>query len=156
MVRVVVFHGVFVASLLAIAWTFGSHDLETAALNTAIAYAISLYAVASVTLFAATLRAIAEHQDGADHPSVAGQAALRNLKCGPIQRLIFGCYGFAEHATHHRHPAIPSYRLVEATIELASHTPDLIPQFSYGQILLAQSFGAHAPIAGETPHGNHR
>jgi fatty acid desaturase len=144
MIRVVVFHGIFVASLFATAWRFGVQDLRTAALNTVVAYGVDLYSVVSLTLFAATLRAIAEHQDGADHPELSGHAALRNLKCGPIQRLIFGCYGFAEHATHHRYPAIPSYYLGEATVELANETPGLKPRFSYGQVLMAQAHASDA------------
>ncbi len=141
MVRVMVIHGLFVASLFATAWWTGERDLRTAVLNAVVAYAVYLYGVVSLTLFAATLRAIAEHQDGADHPEVCGHAALRNLKCGPIGRLIFGCYGFAEHATHHRYPAIPGYCLGEATAELASRFPGLEPHFSYNQILLAQNLG---------------
>jgi fatty acid desaturase len=61
------------------------------------------------------------------------------LKCGPIERLIFGCYGFAEHATHHRNPAIPSYHLAEATRELAVVDATLIPELSYVEILMVQA-----------------
>jgi len=136
-IRVLVIHSIFAASLFAVAW-LGARDLKLAALNAFIAYALEIYSVISLTLFAATLRAIAEHQDGADHPEVSGHAALRNLKAGFLERLIFGCYGFAEHATHHHYPAIPSYCLVEATAELAVKAPELTPRFNYRSILAAQ------------------
>ncbi|HTD22570.1 MAG TPA: fatty acid desaturase [Terriglobales bacterium] len=139
-VRAMAFHLAFFASVFMVAWRFGVHDVRIAALNAAISYgAVYLYGVASLTLFAATLRAIAEHQNGTDHPEVVGNAVLRNLACGPIERLIFGCYGFAEHATHHLHPAIPSYHLRDATHELATEAPWLEPHVSYLAILTVQT-----------------
>jgi fatty acid desaturase len=138
-VRVIVFQGILVASLFAIAWRFGPHDPGSAIIRFGIAYVVVyLYGLVSLTLLAATLRAIAEHQNGADHPQVSGHAALRNLNCGPVSRLIFGCYGFAEHATHHFHPALPSYRLKEATSELSIESPLLKPRFTYTNVFLAQ------------------
>jgi fatty acid desaturase len=137
-VRLLVAHCILAVSLFATAWRFGTHGARSAVLNTAIAYGVDIYGLAALTLFAATLRAIAEHQDGPDHPETVSQAVLRNLRCGPIERLIFGCYGFAEHATHHHYPAIPSYHLSNATAELAIRTPSLTPRLSYKEILLAQ------------------
>jgi fatty acid desaturase len=136
-VRLIVFHGVLLASLFAIAWWFGPHDAGSVMLRIAISYAfVYIYGLVSLTLFAATLRAIAEHQNGADHPEVSGQAVLRNLICGPVGRLIFGCYGFAEHATHHFNPALPSYHLRNVTSELAIENPWLRPRVSYAAVLL--------------------
>jgi fatty acid desaturase len=136
-VRLIVFHGVLLASLFAIAWRFAPHDAGSAILRIAISYAfVYIYGLVSLTLFAATLRAIAEHQNGADDPEVSGEAVLRNLTCGPVGRLIFGCYGFAEHATHHLNPALPGYHLRNATSELAIQSPWLKPQVSYTDVLL--------------------
>ena len=51
-------------------------------------------------------------------PMVEGRAALRNFKDNPLSRLLLGAYGFSEHATHHLHPQVPSYRLTRATVQL--------------------------------------
>ncbi|HET6366591.1 MAG TPA: hypothetical protein VFG27_05155, partial [Pseudomonadales bacterium] len=71
-------------------------------------------------------------------PIVAGRAALRNLTCGPLARLIFGCYGFAEHATHHWKPAIPYYHLRAVTIDLAASDAHFAPRPGYVSIVMAQ------------------
>jgi fatty acid desaturase len=113
-----------------------------------------VYGLASLTLFIATLRAIAEHQVGGDHHGTSGDAALRNLQCGPIERLIFGCYGFAEHATHQRNPAIPSYHLAEATRELAIGDATLIPELSYGEILTLHALVDDLPDERPTTRGH--
>jgi hypothetical protein len=110
--RVLVFQSVFVVSLVGTAYWWAGEDLRTALVHGATAYAcVYAYGLMSLALFVATLRSIAEHQAGPDDPIVAGRAALRNLKCGALARLIFGCYGFAEHATHHWQPALPYYHL---------------------------------------------
>ena len=80
---------------------------------------------------AATLRAIAEHQIEAGGISETGRAALRNFRCGPVAWLIFGAYGFAEHATHHREPAIPYYHLSWVTSKLAAVDSELQPRHRY-------------------------
>jgi len=140
-VRVIVFHGLFVASLFAIAWRFGPHDAGSAILRVAISYVVVyMYGLVSLTLLVATLRAIAEHQNGTDHFEISGQAVLRNLSCGPVGRLIFGCYGFAEHATHHINPSVPAYHLRNATAELAMERPWLRPRVSYIGLLLARAW----------------
>jgi fatty acid desaturase len=89
------------------------------------------YGLASLTIFAATLRAIAEHQLEVGEVSSTGRAALRNFSCGPVARLIFGAYGFAEHASHHCQPGLPYYHLVKVTEELASYDPIFIPKHRY-------------------------
>ena len=73
-----------------------------------------------------------EHPADDGAPRV-GRATLRNFTCGPIGRLVMGSYGFAEHATHHREPAIPSYHLRAATAELGE--PALVPRRGYGAML---------------------
>ena len=98
---------------------------------------VYLYGVASVTMFVASLRTLCEHGLAGGDPSRAGEAALRNMTCGPIGRLLMGCYGFAEHATHHRWPAIPSYQLGAATEQLVAQGVDeLRPRTSYGSRLV--------------------
>ena len=84
----------------------------------------------SLTIFAAALRAIAEHQlyGGSDF---RGYAALRNVKCNPISRFLMGAYGFGEHETHHMHPGIPYYRLRQATEMVAKEEASLRPQQGY-------------------------
>ena len=79
-----------------------------------------VYGVMSITIFVATLRAIAEHQRTSFDIVAAGRASLRNFRCSWLSRLVFGSYGFGEHLTHHEYPAIPYYRLPSATSELAA------------------------------------
>src|SRR5581483_6359486 len=137
LVRLAVFQGVLLSSLFATAWLASAHNLAAALLRTVIVYGfVYVYGLVSLTLLVATLRAIAEHHPAADDGQISGQAALRNLLCSPIARLIFGCYGFAEHATHHLEPAIPSYRLSSATRALAEGSPTLRPQFGYLDVLI--------------------
>jgi fatty acid desaturase len=128
LVRAGVFQTLFCGSLLVVA-----RDFRTAVL----AYcAIYVYGLMSLTVFAATVRAIAEHQIGPDSAASAGRAALRNFSCNPLSRLLFGAYGFAEHATHHSEPAIPYYQLPRATTELARRDPAFAPSAGYISTLL--------------------
>lgn len=111
-------------------------DVNSAAIAAFVAYAgVYGYGLASVTVFAAALRGIAEHQIGADDAPTVGEAALRNFTSNPLSRLLMGAYGFAEHATHHREPAIPYYRLPAATRDLAAAEPALAPRHGYAGIL---------------------
>ena len=89
------------------------------------------YGLASLTVLAATLRAIAEHQLEAGQVPSPRRGALRNFKCGPISWLVFGAYGFAEHGTHHCEPSLPYYHLPQATAELAADDPELAPTHGY-------------------------
>jgi len=60
----------------------------------ALAYGfVYIHGIAAVTVFAANLRAIAEHQIGGDHAAHTGLAALRNFSCNPMTRIFFGAYG---------------------------------------------------------------
>ncbi len=121
----------FLGSIFAVA--FLTHGRTLAALVAgAAAYGfVYAYGLASITVFAAAIRAIAEHQIGGDTPATAGNAALRNLRCNPMTRLVFGAYGFGEHATHHAHPNVPYYRLPALTLDLARTDPALVPGRGY-------------------------
>lgn len=123
------------ALLLASITTVASsaHDgVGPVAASVAVAYGcVYLYGLASLTVFAATLRAIAEHQLGPGTALSEGRAALRNFSAGPFGRLVFGSYGFANHATHHREPGIPHYRLPTVTAALALGEPALSPRQGY-------------------------
>ncbi len=118
---------------VALAVAAAAHDGTGAVVTAAlVAYGfVYLYGLASLTVFAATLRAIAEHQTGADDALDEGRAALRNFRSGPLSRLVFGSYGFSDHATHHRRPSVPHYRLAEVTAALAADEPALRPATGY-------------------------
>jgi len=95
------------------------------------------YGLASLTTLVATLRGICEHQIGGGPVKTVGRAALRNLSCNPVSRLVFGAYGFAEHATHHIHPAIPAYHLKTVTASLVASDPAIAPRHGYVETLIA-------------------
>ena len=101
---------------------------------------VYLYGLMSVTIFAAALRAIAEHQVYGT-PDRAGYAALRNFKCNWITRFLMGAYGFGEHETHHLHPGIPYYHLPRLTEELAHEQPSLVAKHGYFGGLAQAIFG---------------
>ncbi|MFO0972720.1 MAG: fatty acid desaturase [Phycisphaerae bacterium] len=125
---------------------------RTALFAAAAAYfGVYLYGLASLTVFAAGLRAIAEHQPGPDAAPCVGAAALRNFRCNPLSRLILGAYGFAEHATHHDEPAIPYYHLPAATRSLAQRDPSRTPRFSYLATLGSLIARPAAPAAPPRP-----
>jgi fatty acid desaturase len=135
--RVFLLQAVFFGSLWAVSSWFASREFRETLVLTLLAYAtVYIYGLMSLTLFLATLRAIAEHQPGIEQSLPAGHASLRNLKCNPVSRLLLGCYGFAEHATHHREPGIPYYNLARATTELAAIDPALTPRQGYVSTIL--------------------
>jgi len=126
----------FFLSLVSASYAFGFNDWRLALRNAAIVYVfVYMYGVMSLTIFAADLRAIAEHQPYADHDAHEGYAALRNFKCTPFSRFIMGCYGFGEHYTHHKIPGIPYYALLKATKDLASQDGTLTPKKGYFQTI---------------------
>lgn len=121
LLRTALWQSIFAASLFLTAWVGTGGDAAAACLRAAIAYLFVFhFGLASLAVGMATLRAIAEHQVDGNEPARAGSAALRNFRDGPLSRLLMGAYGFSEHATHHRHPQIPSYRLPAATAALAA------------------------------------
>jgi len=128
---------IFFLSLALSSYAFGLADWPVAFRNALVVYVfVYMYGVMSLTIFAADLRAIAEHQPcGADDKS-AGYAALRNFKCTPLSRFIMGCYGFGEHYTHHRVPGIPYYLLKKATKDMAKEDGSLAPTKGYFQMIV--------------------
>ena len=85
-------------------------------------------------------------------------AALRNFSDGLLNRLIFGSYGFADHATHHHYPAVPSYRLPALTRALAQREPAYTPMGSHGAVLVQLIAGrqpAEAGYGGSSAHSSH-
>jgi fatty acid desaturase len=111
-------------------------DLSEAAWMSAGTYVLGyVYGVMSVTIFVATLRAIAEHQHTSFDILQQGRASLRNFRCSRLSRLVFGSYGFGEHLTHHEYPAIPYYRLPAATTDLAVANAEYQPSADYPRVL---------------------
>jgi fatty acid desaturase len=136
--RTILVQTLFLASLMLVALKATHRQWPRDILFAATAYCcVYLYGLASLTVFVATLRAIAEHQLETGQQSSTGRAALRNFSCGPIARLILGAYGFAEHATHHHEPALPYYHLREATDVLAAGDRELAPEYHYWKELVA-------------------
>jgi fatty acid desaturase len=130
--RAVVVQVLFFGSLLLFASLAGGRSWSRASLIAFLAYGFVYgYGLASITVFAATLRAVAEHQLEGGQTSSLRRAALRNFKCGPISWLILGAYGFAEHGTHHCEPSLPYYYLPQATVELAADDAELAPVHGY-------------------------
>ena len=129
-VRVVIVHALLAGALAATA-AVGQRDWSAALLSAVAAYLFTyVYALMSLTVFCATLRAIAEHQIHGIS-DVRGYAALRNFECNPVTRLLMGAYGFGEHQTHHRHPGIPYYQLPAATMRLAEDHQSMTPGPGY-------------------------
>jgi fatty acid desaturase len=135
--RVVAFHLVFLTSLFAVSLEFNrSSGVEMAALCALVAYGVVfLYGLASVTVFMAALRAIAEHHQYDDESAHRGFAALRNFSCNTFSRFVMGCYGFGEHYTHHQIPGIPYYHLKAAALEAAQSDPAAMARKGYFQVL---------------------
>lgn len=136
LIRVAVVHAALVASLTLTAAAALDGDWRRALVNAAVAYGAYLYGLMSVTVFMASLRAIAEHHQYDGTSAHQGHAALRNFTCSPISRFLMGAYGFGEHFTHHRVPGIPYYRLPEATRAMAAEDPALKPGKDYFGVLL--------------------
>lgn len=150
-----IFQLVFSGSLILTARAFTADGRwATAVFHAASAYVVVyLYGLMSLTVLMASLRAIAEHQvyDAASVRS--GYAALRNFTCNPLSRYLMGAYGFGEHYTHHREPAIPYYHLQAATVEMAQADSSLRPEKGYFTVL-SEIFVArrvvNADVAGDT------
>ena len=134
--RTLLVHALFAGSIMAPAWLAHGRSAMASVFTAALAYdCVYVYGLASLTVFAASLRAIAEHQIGPDGAPHVGQAALRNFTCNPFTRLVLGAYGFGEHATHHEIPGIPYYRLEKASLELAEKNAAFAPTYSYWSTL---------------------
>lgn len=135
-VGIAVVQGLFAASLLATArWSRG-HDWRAILTATGVAYfGVYVYGVASWTVLLHTLRGVAEHQPLDPAEVRHGEAAVRNFEGGLAERWVWGPYGFVEHATHHRHPALPAYALARVTRSLATRDQTLRPAGSHFTVL---------------------
>jgi len=129
--RLVLVQAGFCASIFAVAWA--AHGALGAALVAAVGAYVAIYGygTASLTVLAAALRALAEHQIGERAPLVEGDAALRNFHCNAFTRLVFGAYGFGEHAAHHKQSNVPYYQLPALVSELAAQDPRFAPTGGY-------------------------
>lgn len=147
--RTLAMQALFFGTILLAALGFGQRALWPNAVIIAVAAygGIYVYGLATLTVFMANLRAIAEHQLESGESSEHGSAALRNFRCGWISWLVFGAYGFAEHATHHLEPGIPYYHLPSSTLELAKEDASLLPTRGYVNELLVLAKGL-VPEAG--------
>ena len=135
--RVALVQLLFASSLLLTALLVGRQQaLPRAAFDAAVAYAVFLYGLMSVTVFMASLRAVAEHHQYDTISVHQGHAALRNFACNPVSRYLMGAYGFGEHFTHHRVPGIPYYHLPAATPDMAHQEPALTPTKDYFDVLI--------------------
>jgi fatty acid desaturase len=135
--RVIIVQVLLFGSLLASSWHVNPRDVRYSLFVAASSYlVVYIYGLMTLTLFAATMRAIAEHQVATDQPAWSGHAALRNFSCGFLSRLLLGAYGFAEHATHHLEPSIPYYRLPKLMDRVATANPGLAPTRTYVSTLL--------------------
>jgi len=144
--RFVIMQSFMAAILVLIGCATSSWNIAHGLFRGAVAYfGVYVYALGSLTVFVAALRAIAEHQRDNSGDIFEGRAALRNLSCNSITRLVFGAYGFAEHATHHRRPDLPSYRLAAATDDLAKSEPRLVPRRGYIAVLIGLWLGRSTP-----------
>jgi fatty acid desaturase len=129
--QTVVVQALLLAAVLAVA-AVTHHGVARVLASAAFAYGfVYLYGLATLTVFAATLRAVAEHQAGNDDAISEGRATLRNFRAGPLTRLVFGSYGFSSHATHHREPGVAHYRLAEYTRGLEAGEPGLTAASGY-------------------------
>jgi fatty acid desaturase len=129
--RTLIVQALFSASLLGVSLA-SQESTQMALVSAALAYSfVYAYGMLSLTVLAAALRAIAEHQIADGGAATEGTAALRNLRCNPLTRLSFGAYGFGEHATHHRRPSVPYYQLPALTAELARNDAAMVPGRGY-------------------------
>lgn len=127
---------VFQSVLLGVLFFLAPGAPLTAAVISALVYGfVYLYGVLSLTVMAANLRAIAEHQLSHAQLQSSGVAALRNLNANPLTWMIFGAYGFDDHASHHLNPSLPYYLLPTETRRLA--TEKGVSNVGYFQMLVA-------------------
>jgi fatty acid desaturase len=128
--RVLLGQSILMGGLLLVALAGQGGDLGRAVVAAGLVWGfVYLHGMTALTLFIASLRTLAEHGPAGDGAPRVGRAALRNFECGPLGRLLMGCYGFAEHATHHREPAIPAYHLLaETRRRIEAGETELVPR----------------------------
>ena len=124
-------HVLFLTSLTFVAVLFQPTHGK-AVVTVVVAYGfVYAYGLSSITVLAAAVRAIAEHQIRLEKDLREGSAALRNLRCNFLTLLLFGAYGFRDHATHHRHPDVPYYQLPAVTLRLSATDAEFVPGNGY-------------------------
>jgi fatty acid desaturase len=123
-------------SLLGVAWTTHDGSPAAALLSAGVAYGfVYLYGLASLGVLVHALRGIIEHRPCQPGEVRENDAALRNFSEGRLERLVFGTYGFTEHATHHAFPGVPYYRLLEVTRRARASDPALASVGSHTAVL---------------------
>jgi fatty acid desaturase len=129
LLRLAAAHSLLLVLLVVASLSFG-RDPATALVHGVTVYIFAyVIGVGMVTVLAATLRGIAEHRRLVpDADPYEGEAANRTLHCNWLTALIFGAWGFSEHAAHHAEPGIPSYHLPAVTAVLAGQSA----AFAYG------------------------
>lgn len=129
---------VFCVTIFSAAWWGKNGDAPmSAALSAATTYLfVYVYGMASLTPLVHTLRGVAEHKPCDPGEVVIGDAALRNFTPGLVERCVWGAYGFVDHATHHRYPAVPAYLLPAVTREEVNHDQTLMPAGTHTQVLV--------------------
>jgi len=148
--RFVAIHTIFLACLGGVAVLF-QPDLVRSIIAVATAYGFVYgYGLTSITVFAAAMRAIAEHQIDSGQCRREGDAALRNFRCNPITWMLFGAYGFSDHATHHSRPDVPYYQLPAITSTLSSNDEAFVPHRGYVTTFLRLVLGKEARAASIT------
>lgn len=140
MVRTLTTQFIFAGSLLLCALLLNRFNILRSIELTIISYACYMYGLMNFTIIISTLRAIAEHQINGDDSSVVGFAALRNFKSNIFTRYFFGAYGFSEHLSHHKHPAVPYYNLRELTNQSSQEDIKFAPKTGYVSILISIIF----------------
>ena len=134
LIQIIIFSLIFLSL-----YFFTNQSLFEIVFNSLLSYFfVYLYSLASLGVFFSSLRAIAEHQlNEVDEMNemIVGKAVLRNLKCNILTNLIFGSYGFSEHATHHENPRIPSYNLKKFRKIIQSQKKHMIPRVGYLETL---------------------
>jgi fatty acid desaturase len=131
MVRTIITQSIFMGSLLLCALLVTHNDIWRSIILFIISYASYMYALMNVTIIVSTLRAIAEHQINSDGSTTVGFAAIRNFRSNIFTRYVFGAYGFSEHLSHHRFPAVPYYNLPKVTKENSAQNAEFIPKPGY-------------------------
>jgi len=116
---------------------------------------VHLYGLASLGVLIHALRGIVDHRPCFEGEPREGDAALRNLRDGFAEHWIFGCYGFAEHATHHHYPGVPYYRLAEVTRQRVGTVAGLEPVgghlFVLWRLIRPRSHAVSGPASAPSP-----
>lgn len=133
-------HSIFLFLIIISNLFFSNMNFNELFISISTAYIfVYIYGLASLSVFFSTLRAIAEHQvnslDDYKVDKIKDKGVLRNLKCNIMTKLIFGSYGFSEHATHHKFPSVPSYNLDKLTRSLIKEDSRLVAEKGYVEII---------------------